>query len=121
MNGDGRADYLVIKQQTGAIQAWYNRGPGDNSDAAWRRPQPINWWNTSYDTGRDIAEGVNNLRTWTDGRMVVFGDLNGDGRDGKLTSFHVSLVKAQTLNADRPDYMYIDTKTSATEGYLNAC
>jgi hypothetical protein len=63
MNGNGRADYLVIKPKTGAVQAWYNRGPGDNGDVAWRTPQPINWWNTSYDTGHDITEGVSNLKT----------------------------------------------------------
>jgi len=97
MNGDGHADYLAIDNDTGAVEAWYNRGPRSGD---WIIPSANNWWNSNYDIGADVASGPGNLAGWTDGGMVAFGDLNGDGRN---------------------DYTYIGARSSVTHGCLNAC
>ncbi|KAL4874257.1 hypothetical protein BJY04DRAFT_225207 [Aspergillus karnatakaensis] len=58
IDGDGRAEYLWVHPSDGSIDCWYNAGGA------------VNWipWET-------IATGVG-----TDGSMIRFGDLNGDGR-----------------------------------------
>ena len=66
INGDGRAEYLVVSRTDGSVQEWYNQGgPDDGPNAA-----KISWWGRGT-----IATGVG-----TDGTGVVFADLNGDKR-----------------------------------------
>ncbi|WP_079008331.1 FG-GAP-like repeat-containing protein [Streptomyces sp. XY431] len=64
INGDNRADYLVV-QDNGAVRAWLNT-PGDGGRPSW----------TSLGV---IAPG-----TGAPGDHVQFADVNGDGRDDYL-------------------------------------
>lgn len=59
MDGDGRADYLTINEQSGAISCWINNGP----DRAW------SW--------KEIGE-ISPGRGDSDG--VHFADITGDGK-----------------------------------------
>ncbi|KAL6864240.1 SGNH hydrolase-type esterase domain-containing protein [Trichoderma novae-zelandiae] len=65
MNGDGRADYLVVNPDTGAVKIWWNHGP----DADWS-----NGW--KFVQGGQIASGVRHANLET----LRFPDINGDGR-----------------------------------------
>ena len=63
IDGDGRADYLVVDPLNGAVTMYRNGGPGDGTKWIW------------YPTAKPIATGVG-----YNGRAVRFADLNGDGR-----------------------------------------
>ncbi len=67
LNNDGKADYLFIHSDTGAIDAWFNGGP--KSDGTWT-------WNGPT----QIASGVSNANQMT----VLFADIDGDGRSDLL-------------------------------------
>ncbi|RFU33649.1 hypothetical protein B7463_g2678, partial [Scytalidium lignicola] len=66
INGDGRDDYLWLNRLDGSIQAWFNGG--------WLGPKDVIW-----NPQGTIATGVG-----ASGQSIVFGDLNGDGRDEYL-------------------------------------
>jgi hypothetical protein len=67
INGDGRADYLVINTSTGAVQAWLNGGPN---------PSGGQWlW---YPQGQ-ITAGFGSVPAGQQ-KSVFFADINGDGR-----------------------------------------
>lgn len=63
LNNDGWADYLVVNQSTGAVQAWLNGGPDASAPGAWK-------WTS---LGTIAAGGGNN------GWPIVFADIDGDG------------------------------------------
>jgi hypothetical protein len=65
MNGDGRADYLVIDPDNGSVRVWWNYGP----HAAW-----ADGW--MWKEGGVIATGVPHAN-W---KTLRFADINGDGR-----------------------------------------
>jgi hypothetical protein len=65
INGDGRADYLVVNSTTGAVTEYLNAGPPSGGDPA----KPV-WVNEGV-----IATGV-----ITSGQTVALADLNGDRR-----------------------------------------
>ena len=62
--GHGRADYLVIDDESGAVEAWENGGPDDSSIGAWK-------WIPRGQIATGIGEGAG----------VRFADYDGDGRD----------------------------------------
>ena len=63
INGDGRADYLVVNPN-GTVDAWLNGGPNSAAQDGWL-------W---YPQG-EIAAGVG-----APGSEIRFADINGDGR-----------------------------------------
>ncbi|KAM0426176.1 hypothetical protein ACHAPT_008521 [Fusarium lateritium] len=65
MNGDGKADYLVVNPDNGSVKVWWNYGPDDN----W-----VNGW--KFVEGGEIASGVRHANLAT----LRFPDINGDGR-----------------------------------------
>ena len=65
INGDRRADYLVVSRTTGSVQLWLNGGDPDES-------MPGEWY--WFPQGM-VASGVG-----TTGLGVDFTDLDGDGR-----------------------------------------
>jgi hypothetical protein len=66
INGDGLADYLIVDQSSGAVQAYLNGGPKASAPGGWL-------W---YPQGT-IASGVLTNPTAT---YVSFADINGDGK-----------------------------------------
>ncbi|KAL3470226.1 hypothetical protein BJX99DRAFT_264439 [Aspergillus californicus] len=89
INGDGRAEYLWINPDDGSVQCWYNAGSPSGNDGA--DAGKVTWipWGT-------IATGVG-----TEGRMIRFGDISGDGR---------------------ADYLAVTSDdTGATSEWLNGC
>jgi FG-GAP-like repeat len=64
VNGDGRADYLIV-YGNGAVKAWLNNGNVGKQDG-----QLL--WSGPYDIAPGVAEN-------DDGSEVRFADLNGDG------------------------------------------
>jgi hypothetical protein len=86
INGDGRAEYLVISRTNGSVQEWYNQGGPDNGPNAGK----VSWWGRGI-----IATGVG-----TDGKGVLFADLNGD---------------------KRAEYCDVDASSSAMKAWLNVC
>ena len=67
INGDGRAEYLVVSRTTGSVVEWYNQGGPPDPLLSGK----VGW----YDLGPIAARIVG-----TDGNGVQFADLNGDGR-----------------------------------------
>lgn len=63
VNGDKKADYLVVDDKTGAVDLWLNGGQDKNANGGWQ-------WNSQ---GR-IALGI------CPGRQLHFADLDGDSR-----------------------------------------
>ena len=68
LNGDGRADYLVVNED-GSVQAWLNGGLTISGSTS-----SINWMPQGT-----IAAGIG-----MPGSSIRFADLNGDGRDDYL-------------------------------------
>ncbi|MFG2622979.1 FG-GAP-like repeat-containing protein [Streptomyces sp. NPDC048507] len=65
INGDSRADYLVMGRDNGSVRAWINGGPSAASDSGWA-------WNPIG----EVASGVG-----VSFEQVVFADVTGDGRE----------------------------------------
>ncbi|KAI4199452.1 MAG: hypothetical protein LQ350_004593 [Teloschistes chrysophthalmus] len=65
INGDGRADFLIVDQNSGATTAYLNGGPNSdpNQGYVWH---PVNG---------QIASGIGR-----DGKGIRFADINGDGK-----------------------------------------
>ncbi|KFY32373.1 hypothetical protein V493_00257 [Pseudogymnoascus sp. VKM F-4281 (FW-2241)] len=95
LNGDGRADYVTLKADTGEVYAWTNNGVA-NGD--WASVSKIIWHNRKGD--KPIASGMSYLDSWSDGTMIGFGDLNKDGRD---------------------ELLYVGVEDSSVYAYLNGC
>ncbi|WP_113699333.1 trypsin-like serine protease [Nonomuraea lactucae] len=91
VNGDGRDDYLIVNPRTGAVHAWWNNG-GDRPDG---NGGTLPGW---VDGGR-IAKGV------SDGRRVLFADVNCDTKDDYLiqNSLTGSLQAWLSAGGDRGD------------------
>ncbi|MEU2896254.1 FG-GAP-like repeat-containing protein, partial [Streptomyces sp. NPDC001273] len=137
LNGDGRADYVVINAD-GSVRAWTNGGPkAGGGDWIWS-------------TQGTIASGVGAA-----GRNVRFADLTGDGRADYLvvhadsavdlwanggpkpgggdwywasqgtTASGVGAPGSQIQFADidadrREDYLDVDPRTGATRAWINS-
>jgi hypothetical protein len=84
VDGDGLDDYIWMHPVTGAPYVYVNRGPAPNAVLGWE-------W-TPLNNGQPIAVGAGRAAT------VVWGDINGDGKD---------------------DYLVIDPRTGAMTAYLN--
>ncbi|MFC9797253.1 FG-GAP-like repeat-containing protein [Streptomyces sp. NPDC127584] len=69
INGDSRADYLVMGRDNGSVQAWINNGPSASSDSGW-----------AWDAAGMIASGVG-----VPAQQIVFADVTGDGRADYLS------------------------------------
>lgn len=138
LDGDGRADYLVVNEQ-GAVDAWRNEGSLSSGGTG-----PRHWgW---FSLGR-IATGIG-----APGDEIQFADLNGDGRadylavdangavrmylnggyiNGKWDWIDYgtiatgigapgSHIQFADLNSDgRADYLAVDPTTGAVDMYLN--
>lgn len=78
VTGDGKADYLIVDPNTGAVTAWQNNG-GDNGG------QP--WTNLGQ-----VAKGA------ASAALVRFADVNGDGK---------------------ADYLVLDPNTGSVTAWLN--
>ncbi|KAK4183861.1 hypothetical protein QBC35DRAFT_525860 [Podospora australis] len=65
LNGDGRADYLAITPETGAVRVWWNYGPDAASANGWK-----------FVDGGQVARGSAHAN-W---KTLRFPDINGDGR-----------------------------------------
>ncbi|KAL8689165.1 MAG: hypothetical protein Q9218_005102 [Villophora microphyllina] len=65
INGDGRADYLIVDQTSGAVTAYLNGG---------RNPDPNLGW-VWLPVNGPIASGIGR-----DGKGIRFADINGDGK-----------------------------------------
>ncbi|ARQ68497.1 hypothetical protein CAG99_06185 [Streptomyces marincola] len=84
LNGDGRADYVVVNAD-GSVQAWLNGGPN---------PGGGDWYWTPQGT---IAGGVG-----APGRNVRLADLNGDGRADYVVVNDSSSVQAWLNGGPKP-------------------
>ncbi|KAF2116429.1 hypothetical protein BDV96DRAFT_574106 [Lophiotrema nucula] len=78
LDGDGRADYITVKDD-GSATVWWNLGFDANRD-----PKVV--WHSA--TGEKIASGIG------DGLGVRFADMNGDG---KAEFIHMDTNAAVTL------------------------
>ncbi|KAH8886503.1 integrin alpha N-terminal domain-containing protein [Thozetella sp. PMI_491] len=87
INGDGRADYLVVNDN-GSVDMWMNMGGPDNGANAAK----VGW--SAQGT---IAAGIGK-----DGAGVRFADLDGDGRADYLYLYDNGAVEAY-LNLGGPD------------------
>ena len=137
MNGDGKADYLVVNSDTGAVDVYWNLGADPHAENGWR-----------FQPGGQIASGVPHANLAT----LSFPDINGDGRAdyvivgesgaiavwlnvGQPGSFKVSFadqggvatgvggdissITVQDINGDgRADYLIWDPEGGIT-GFLN--
>ncbi|KAK3699774.1 hypothetical protein LTR37_016283 [Vermiconidia calcicola] len=65
LDGDGKADYLIIDANTGRVNVYWNGGPDANAPNGWR-----------FIPGGVIATGVPHANWVT----LQFPDINGDGR-----------------------------------------
>lgn len=65
LNADGRADYLAVNRNSGAVHAWLNGGPNP-SGGEWL------WWDQGV-----ITSGFGDVLL---GTTLLFDDINGDGR-----------------------------------------
>ncbi|MFF1823620.1 FG-GAP-like repeat-containing protein [Kribbella sp. NPDC058245] len=135
LNGDGRDDYLVVNNTSGAVTAYINGGLGPkNQNAVW------------HPWGK-VASGVK-----TASNHVAFADLNGDGRDdyllvnntsgavtayingglgpknqnaiwdawGQVASGAGEFVVFADLNGDdRDDYLLVTPQSGAVTSYVN--
>lgn len=80
MNGNGKADYLVVDPNTGSVTVYWNEGPDPTAENGWR-----------FNPGGIIATGVEHANLAT----LRFADTNGDGRadyvvagvDGSLVNY----------------------------------
>jgi len=68
LNGDGKADYIIVDDKTGAISAYLNRGQNPGANLGW------NWVSTGI-----IASGI------APGRTIHFADIDGDGKADYLS------------------------------------
>ncbi|KAG4426169.1 hypothetical protein IFR04_000635 [Cadophora malorum] len=142
LNGDGKADYLII-DDIGGVDVYLNLGPKANTDP---NGGQVEWW-----PQKKTATGVGGNRLQTN-----FGDMNGDGRDDYLWLQDSGAVRLwqnggsagnpgeriwiergeimtgdgtpgyQILFADlngdgRVEYLKVDPNTSAVSAYQNAC
>ncbi|CAO1598290.1 hypothetical protein XANCAGTX0491_002060 [Xanthoria calcicola] len=87
MNGDGRSEYLKVSRTDGSVVESLNQGGRDTGPNA----AVINWVPVTI----PIATGVG-----TNGRGVIFGDINGDGR---------------------AEFLDVNPSTSAVNMWLNGC
>lgn len=141
MNGDGRADYVVVDAKSGALTVWLNGGPNPAASGGWV-------W---IPQGPFIATGAG-----VPGTNIRLADLNADGKadyimiaptgamsaylnggsnssapngwvwyptgqiGGGITS-NASDVQFADVNGDgRADYLVVDTTTGAVTCYLNS-
>ncbi|KAK2032882.1 hypothetical protein LX32DRAFT_554471 [Colletotrichum zoysiae] len=79
LNGDGRAEYLVV-HANGSVSAWLNLGGPDNGPNAAK----VSW----------LPQGLIATGTGSPGASVMFADLNGDGRADYLTVSPTGAVSA---------------------------
>ncbi|MFC5718582.1 FG-GAP-like repeat-containing protein [Streptomyces gamaensis] len=94
VNGDGRADYLVVEDD-GSVRAWLNNGAGDH-DRGW--------------TGvGQIISGVG-----APGGRVRFADINGDGKADYLVVGDQGAVRALVNNGGDGHGGWIDRGQIAT-------
>jgi FG-GAP-like repeat len=91
INGDGRADYLVLDPKTGRLDAFLNDGPAPNTPEGWH-------WNPIG----TIASGLG------PGAHVQFADIDGDGFDDYIfihpnggTTIYRNVFSQESLKADR--------------------
>lgn len=87
INGDGRSEYLRVSRTDGSVVESMNQGSKDTGPNA----AVINW----VPVTAPIANGVG-----TNGRGVIFGDINGDGR---------------------AEFLDVNPSTSAVNMWLNGC
>ncbi|GAA0369310.1 FG-GAP-like repeat-containing protein [Streptomyces blastmyceticus] len=100
INGDGRADYLVVDEY-GAVSAWLNNG--DKNHVAWTK------------AGRNgrIATGVG-----ASGDQVRFADINGDGRADYLVVDDSGAVHAWLNDSTTGQDKWTDAGTFAPGGHV---
>ncbi|KAL8847788.1 MAG: hypothetical protein Q9221_007187 [Calogaya cf. arnoldii] len=87
VNGDGRSEYLRVSRTDGSVLESMNGGGRDTGPNA----AVINW----IPVAAPIASGAG-----TDGRRVMFGDINGDGR---------------------AEFLDVNPNTSAVNMWINGC
>jgi hypothetical protein len=88
LNGDGRAEYIYVHDDS-SIEVWLNLGgPDDGPNAA-----KVSW----------LAQGVIATGIGEDGDGVRFADLNGDGRAEYLWVDRVTGAVTAYLNLGGPD------------------
>jgi hypothetical protein len=63
LNGDGKADYIIVDDKTGAISVYLNQGQNSNAHLGW-----------SWVSVGKIASGT------APGKTIRFADINGDGK-----------------------------------------
>jgi hypothetical protein len=137
LNGDGKADYIIIDDKTGAVTVYINSGQNSNANLGW------NW----IPSGK-IASGV------APGKTIHFADIDGDGKAdylsvdarGGITAFLNGGANAQAnlgwvwipagkiasgvgpgseirfadIDGDgKADYLVIDKATGSVTEYLN--
>jgi hypothetical protein len=68
LNGDGKADYIIIDDKTGAATVYINGGQNSNANLGW------NW----IPSGK-IASGI------APGKTIQFADIDGDGKADYLS------------------------------------
>jgi len=68
LNGDGKADYIIVDDMTGAATVYINGGQNSNANLGW------NWIPSS-----EIASGI------APGKTIHFADIDGDGRADYLS------------------------------------
>nr|WP_238419684.1 GDSL-type esterase/lipase family protein [Streptomyces taklimakanensis] len=136
VDGDGRDDYLVVNHETGAVDAWLNRGGDRNGIPGWEERGQIAQGGI-HDPERDVIRFadidcdprddylvVNHETGAVDAWLNRGGDRNGipgwEERGQIASGIGGSGPEFADLDGDgRDDYLQVDPMTGAVDAWLN--
>ena len=135
IDGDGRADYLAVNRNTGAVTAWLNNGNDTSAVSGWLPrgsvlsvPPGDDYFSWMADIDGDGRADYLEINS-TSGKTVAYlNQGSGEGPGGKwgwgaATAIAGGLGAGSTyadFNGDgRADYVQVDPTTGAVQAYLN--